>query len=162
MIEGSGSRAGSGSLPLTNGSGSRSRRPKNTWIRWIRIRNTASMNTIMFIENIENETRHLFSPQLMQSEHEWSEVSSSPSCLWEYHKRSATFREEFKCRLFNGLTFCCKTIDMTKNLILIYVCVFLKYVHTVKKVSQQEKNAVFSTRTKCHRVSWWQMPLFLP
>ena len=38
MIEGSGSRAGSGSgsIPLTSGSGSWS--PKNTWIRWIRIR----------------------------------------------------------------------------------------------------------------------------
>jgi hypothetical protein len=34
MIEGS----GSGSIPLTSGSGSGSRRPKNTWIRWIRIR----------------------------------------------------------------------------------------------------------------------------
>ncbi len=39
MKEGSGSRAGSGSIPLTSGSGSG--RPKNTWIRWIRIRNTA-------------------------------------------------------------------------------------------------------------------------
>ncbi len=51
MIEGSGSRAGSGSgsipltigsgsgsIPLTIGSGSGSRRPKNMWIRWIRIR----------------------------------------------------------------------------------------------------------------------------
>ncbi len=38
MIEGSGSgsRAKSGSIPQTNGSGSR--RPKNMWIRWIRIR----------------------------------------------------------------------------------------------------------------------------
>ncbi len=40
MIEGSrsrsGSGAGSGSIHLTNGSGSR--RPKNMWIRWIRIR----------------------------------------------------------------------------------------------------------------------------
>jgi hypothetical protein len=38
---GSGSRAGSesGSIPLTSGSGSG--RPKNMWIRWIRIRNTA-------------------------------------------------------------------------------------------------------------------------
>ncbi len=38
MIEGSGSRAGSGSgsIHLTNGSGSG--RPKNMWIRWIRIR----------------------------------------------------------------------------------------------------------------------------
>jgi hypothetical protein len=37
MIEGSGSgsRAGSASIPLTSGSGSG--RPKNTWIRWIRI-----------------------------------------------------------------------------------------------------------------------------
>jgi hypothetical protein len=36
MIEGSGSRVGSGfgSIPLT--SGSESRRQKNTWIRWIR------------------------------------------------------------------------------------------------------------------------------
>ena len=40
MIEGSGSgsRAGSGSIPLTSGSGSGSWRPKNMWIRWIRIR----------------------------------------------------------------------------------------------------------------------------
>ena len=37
MIEGS--RSGSGSIPLSNGSGSGSMRPKNTWIR-IRIRNT--------------------------------------------------------------------------------------------------------------------------
>ncbi len=37
MIEGS--RSGAGSIPLTNGSGSGSRRPKNIWIR-IRIRNT--------------------------------------------------------------------------------------------------------------------------
>jgi hypothetical protein len=29
-----------GYIPLTNGSESGSRRPKNTWIRWIRIRNT--------------------------------------------------------------------------------------------------------------------------
>jgi hypothetical protein len=40
MIEGSGSGSragsGSGSIPLTNGSGSG--RPKNMWIRWIRIR----------------------------------------------------------------------------------------------------------------------------
>jgi hypothetical protein len=35
MIEGS--RSGSGSIPLTNGSGSGSRRPKNMWNRWIRI-----------------------------------------------------------------------------------------------------------------------------
>ncbi len=41
MIEGSrsGSRAGSGSIPLTSGSGSGTGRPKNMWIR-IRIRNT--------------------------------------------------------------------------------------------------------------------------
>ncbi len=36
IIEGSGSRAGSGSIPLTSGSGSG--RPKNMLIRWIRIR----------------------------------------------------------------------------------------------------------------------------
>jgi hypothetical protein len=36
IIEGS----GSGSIPLNIGAGSGSRRPKNMWIRWIRIRNT--------------------------------------------------------------------------------------------------------------------------
>jgi hypothetical protein len=34
-----GSRSGSGSIILTDGSGSGSRRPNNMWIRWIRIRN---------------------------------------------------------------------------------------------------------------------------
>ena len=38
MIEGSGAGSGSGSMPLTNGFGSG--RPKNMWIRWIRIQNT--------------------------------------------------------------------------------------------------------------------------
>ncbi len=38
IIEGSGSRERSGSIHLTSGSGSGSWRPKNTWIRWIRIR----------------------------------------------------------------------------------------------------------------------------
>ncbi len=46
MIEGSGSGAGSGSgsIPLTSGSGSG--RPKNMWIRWIRIRirNTTNLD----------------------------------------------------------------------------------------------------------------------
>ncbi len=39
---------GSGSIPLTSGSGSGSRRPKNKWIRWIRIwiRNTGSHKTV--------------------------------------------------------------------------------------------------------------------
>ncbi len=40
MIEGSGSRAGSGSIHLTCESGSGSRRPKKMWILWIRFRNT--------------------------------------------------------------------------------------------------------------------------
>jgi hypothetical protein len=51
MIEGSGSgsRAGSGSIPLTCGSGSG--RPKNTWFRWIRIRNTCQIlsSTVTFL-----------------------------------------------------------------------------------------------------------------
>ncbi len=42
LIEGSG--AGSGSIPLTSGSGSG--RPKNLWIRWIRIRNTAFADAV--------------------------------------------------------------------------------------------------------------------
>jgi hypothetical protein len=40
MIEGS----GSGSIPLTRGSGSGFWRPENMWIRWIRIRNTGSFS----------------------------------------------------------------------------------------------------------------------
>ena len=54
MIEGSGSRAESGSRskPLTSGSGSGSRRPKNTWIRWIRIRIRIRIrNTALHIGN---------------------------------------------------------------------------------------------------------------
>jgi hypothetical protein len=45
MIEGSGSKAGSGSIPLTSGSGSG--RPKNTWIRWIRIRNIGCRELVL-------------------------------------------------------------------------------------------------------------------
>jgi hypothetical protein len=49
-------REGSGSIPLTNGSGSG--RPKNTWIRWIRIRirNTAIYSTVGL--NILSHTVH--------------------------------------------------------------------------------------------------------
>ncbi len=46
MIEGSG--AGSGSIPLTSGSGSGSGRPKNMWIRWIRLRIRNTGNTHIF------------------------------------------------------------------------------------------------------------------
>jgi hypothetical protein len=51
MIEGSGSGAGSrsGSIPLTSGSGFGSGRPKNTWIRWIRIRNTGYIKTFVLL-----------------------------------------------------------------------------------------------------------------
>jgi hypothetical protein len=54
MIEGSGSgsRAGSGSIPLTSGSGSR--RPKHMWIRWIRIRNT-DLNISVFLIRIQSD-----------------------------------------------------------------------------------------------------------
>ncbi len=50
MIEGSGSgsRAGPGSIPLTSGSGSGSWRPKNMWIRWIRIRIRNTGQNILF------------------------------------------------------------------------------------------------------------------
>jgi hypothetical protein len=44
MTEGS----GSGSIPLTDGSGSGTRRPKNMWIRWIRIRNTGLNHLLVF------------------------------------------------------------------------------------------------------------------
>jgi hypothetical protein len=43
MIEGS----GSGSIPLASGSESGFWRPKNTWIRWIRIRNTDILDSVL-------------------------------------------------------------------------------------------------------------------
>jgi hypothetical protein len=49
MIEGSRSGAESGSTPLTNGSGARSGRPKNMWIRWIRIRIRSGSATLIKI-----------------------------------------------------------------------------------------------------------------
>ncbi len=59
MIEGSGSGtgAGPGPIPLTSGSGSGSGRPKNMWIRWIRlrIRNTVGNWSIVY-----KEVLHLF------------------------------------------------------------------------------------------------------
>ncbi len=52
MIEGS----GSGSIPLTNGSGSG--RPKNKWIRWIRIRNTdRKIAGLMEKNRVEDEVK---------------------------------------------------------------------------------------------------------
>jgi hypothetical protein len=51
MIEGSRTGSGYGSIPLTNGSGSGSRRPKNTWIRRIRIRITAHKAPRMRVES---------------------------------------------------------------------------------------------------------------
>jgi hypothetical protein len=59
MIEGS----WSGSIPLTKVSGYGSGRPQNTWIRWIRIRNTAlkhSLSTFSF------SFFSLFFPQFLQ------------------------------------------------------------------------------------------------
>ncbi len=55
MIEGSGSE----SIPLTNGSGSGSRGPKNMWIRWIRIRNTGlfSESLVGYLDREEGEPR---------------------------------------------------------------------------------------------------------
>jgi hypothetical protein len=56
MIEGS--RAGSGSIPLTNGSGSR--RLKNMWIRRIRIRNTVRKTAVNTILRAVEEGRQQF------------------------------------------------------------------------------------------------------
>jgi hypothetical protein len=54
MIE----ESGYGSVPLTNGSGSGSRRPKNIWIRRIRIRNTGSLFWRIFVKSYrKNSTR---------------------------------------------------------------------------------------------------------
>ncbi len=60
LIEGFGSGAGSRSIHPTNGSGSGSGRPKNMWIRWIRIliRNTdRNENTNVSILNLRIETK---------------------------------------------------------------------------------------------------------
>ncbi len=65
MIEGSGSGSragsGSGSIHLTSGSGSGSRRPKNMWIRWIRIR-IRIRNTASFY-SFKKGTSHCFESQ---------------------------------------------------------------------------------------------------
>jgi hypothetical protein len=54
MIEGSGSRAGSGSGSISLTSGSGSGRPKNMWIRWIRIRNTAQYKGYKYVNKKPN------------------------------------------------------------------------------------------------------------
>ncbi len=58
MLEGS----GSGSLTLTNGSGSR--RPKNIWILRIRIRNTAANTEIQYLDGVRLNLSQL--PLLVQ------------------------------------------------------------------------------------------------
>ncbi len=77
---------GSGYIPLTNGSGSR--RPKNMWIWWIRIRNTSHEELLAFIEGIQKyeicSIRFLGSP--------FETVSSSSdvnACRKESAERSA-------------------------------------------------------------------------
>ena len=59
MIEGSGSGSRAGSIPLTSGSGSG--RPKNMWIRWIRIRirNTAVSTIVDFAKSLKSERERL-------------------------------------------------------------------------------------------------------
>jgi hypothetical protein len=80
MIEGSGSgsRAGSGSGSVTSGSGSGSRRPQNTWIRWIRIRNTdkndvkfPSKSTVNSVLKVKDENSRI------RSWIHWSEAGSA-------------------------------------------------------------------------------------
>jgi hypothetical protein len=51
-------RSGSGSIPLTSGSGSRSGRPKNMWIRWIRIRIGNTGSSLLVRDPIGN--KHAF------------------------------------------------------------------------------------------------------
>jgi hypothetical protein len=69
MIEGSGSE--SGSIPLTNGSESGSRKPKNIWIRWIRIRNTA-FTVYLFSQLLHLDILILFGRLLKADQHSTS------------------------------------------------------------------------------------------
>ncbi len=69
MVEGS--RSGSGSIPLTNGTGSGSRRPKNMWIRWIRIR----IRNIALISVVD---RHRFDADPDQTFQFWCRSGSFP------------------------------------------------------------------------------------
>jgi hypothetical protein len=57
MTEGSGSGARSGSVPLTNGSGFRSRSPKNIGILRIRIHNTCFHNFSLFKISVFSSSR---------------------------------------------------------------------------------------------------------
>ncbi len=88
MIEGYGSRAESGSIPLTNGSGSG--RPKNMWIRWIRIQIRIRNTGFSFSEefhSIRTKTKMTFSAMQAsrgflvsgQAQHGFSFLPSGPA-----------------------------------------------------------------------------------
>jgi hypothetical protein len=87
MIEGSGSgsRAGSGSIPLTSGFGSGSWRPKNTWIRWIRIR--------IRIRNTASNSRNLLRISTVQLMHT---VKEKVGNLIENHTPSLSFKKSIQ------------------------------------------------------------------
>ncbi len=72
MIEGSGSGAESGSIPLTSVSGSG--RPKNIWIQRTRIRNTVLLLTQVVVDLVAGHT---------SDQHEWFEKSVAREAGYE-------------------------------------------------------------------------------
>ncbi len=82
---------GSGSISLTSGSGSG--RPKNMWIRWIRIRNTAGEKENIVRFNILNKwLTSLHCWRLTKEQKAWSVFSESGSTTLEETSRKKARR----------------------------------------------------------------------
>ncbi len=84
VIEGSGSW--SGSIPLTNGSWSGSRMPKNIRIRRIRIRNTA-LKLFWSYPTARQGRFHLFNNCIKLASKKWPRFTWSPDPLWGFDAR---------------------------------------------------------------------------
>jgi hypothetical protein len=92
MIEG----FGSGSIPLTSGSGSLW--PKNMWIRWIRIRNTAANRCCFYTWILIMFSRF---PELTIFPRLWNRTltiyrAKNTWLLWQLHQRSNLYLYVFK------------------------------------------------------------------
>ncbi len=82
---------GSGSIPLTSGSGSE--RPKNMWIRWIRIRNTDTKYQVSVIDKKnfrKNQKQNDFTKLPIREGQVWSRHS-----VWDTIKRPVFIHEAF-------------------------------------------------------------------
>jgi hypothetical protein len=87
--------SGSGSIPLTSGSGSGFERPKNMWIRWIRIRNTASnmdstiFHTVVYVLPYRVHIR-VYRPESMQITYITEHIVKIAGYIFFLHTRHYT------------------------------------------------------------------------